>query len=337
MKYEELGFVNQQLAGMLKSGIPLEGALRQLCSNMRSGRLRVELEALEADLAKGVPLQDALNARRLPEFYVKMVRLGAQTGDLPGVLTLVADYYQRAHLGWTRLKGLMVYPVIVLVASLGLSAFIAVIGSALVTGDSGLLEAMLGERPRFAGEIDRLLATMWAPVAGLLLLTLATAVALLVPPFRRYLRWRLPGFREDSLTNLASTMNVMLSSGSHLGDALDLASRLEAGTAAGMELKRWKGRLTEGHAKIADIAREAKVFPPLFLWLLAQGGEDLAAGFRKAAEIYFARARHRTEMLLYAALPVSVMVLGMMIVGQFMPLFRTLIRTIDALGDVGGD
>src|SRR5256885_7805883 len=49
MKLEELAFVNQQLAGMLKSGIPLEGALRQLCANMRRGQLRVELEALEAD------------------------------------------------------------------------------------------------------------------------------------------------------------------------------------------------------------------------------------------------------------------------------------------------
>jgi type II secretory pathway component PulF len=337
MKYEELAFVNQQLAGMLKSGIPLEGALRQLCSNMRSGRLRAELEALEADLAKGVPLQDALNARRLPEFYVRMLQLGARTGDLPGVLTLVADYYQRAHLGWTRLKGLMVYPAIVLVASLGLSAFIAVIGSALLTGDSGLVGLLFEGRPRFEGEINGLLATMWTPVAGLLLLTLAAAVALVVPPIRRLLRWRLPGFREDSLTNLASTMNVMLSSGSHLGEALDLAGHLEAGTPAGTELRRWKSRLTEGHAKIADIARESKVFPPLFVWLLAQGSEDLAAGFRKAAEIYFARARHRTEMLLYVALPVSVMVLGLMIVGQFMPLFRTLIRTIDALGDVGGD
>ena len=54
MKYEELAFVNQQLAGMLKTGIPLEGALRQLCAQMRRGRLRAELEALEADLAAGV-------------------------------------------------------------------------------------------------------------------------------------------------------------------------------------------------------------------------------------------------------------------------------------------
>ncbi|TMP97979.1 MAG: hypothetical protein E6L09_12385 [Verrucomicrobia bacterium] len=322
MKYEELAFVNQQLAGMLKTGIPLEGALRQLCAQMRRGRLRAELEALEADLVRGLPLAEALATRKLPEFYVKMIQLGARTNDLPGILTLVADYYQRAHLGWTRLKGLMVYPLLVLLASLGLSAFVAVIFTALVSGDAGLFEALLEGRSSAGTELEKMLIAMWTPAALLLLIVLGVVVVLLVPGFRRFLR-------------VASAMNLLLSSGSHLGEALDLAGHLESGTPAGAELRRWKSRLAEGNAKIADIARESKVFPPLFVWLLAQGGEDLAAGFKKAAEIYFARATYRTEILLYAALPASVLVLGTMILGQFAPLFRMLTTTIDMLGSGG--
>ena len=338
MKYEELAFVNQQLAGMLKSGIPLEGALRQLCVNMRRGQYRTELDALEKDLAKGVPLKEALSARKLPEFYVRMIQLGAQSNDLPGVLTLVADYYQRAHLGWTRLKGLMVYPVIVLVASLGLAAFVAVICTTVIGGDAGLFDALRSTGWKSEFELRSTLFAMWTAPVALLLITLAVAIAWLVPAFRRFLRWWLPGFRESSLTNLASSMNLMLSSGSHLGEALDLAGRLESGTPAGPELLRWKSRLAEGNAKIADIAKDSKVFPPLFVWLLAQGGEDLAAGFKKAVEIYSARALYRTELLLYVTLPVSMLVLGMMIIGQFLPLFRALTSMIDQLGEpwIGG-
>ena len=80
MKLDEFAFVNQQLAGMLKSGVPLEGALRQLCETMRRGELRDELQALEADLAQGAPLREALAKRKLPEFYVRMIQVGAQ-GD----------------------------------------------------------------------------------------------------------------------------------------------------------------------------------------------------------------------------------------------------------------
>ncbi|HYT61195.1 MAG TPA: type II secretion system F family protein [Haliangiales bacterium] len=336
MKCEELAFVNQQLAGMLKSGIPLEGALWQLCANMRRGRFRGELEALEADLAKGVSLQDALAARKLPEFYLKMVELGAQSNDLPGVLTLVADYYQRAHLGWTRLKGLMVYPAIVLLAALGLAAFVAVTCSTLLSGGAGLFGDVLEGRSAAGSMVQSLLFAIWLPPAGLLLVSVAAAIVFIVPALRRWLRWWMPGFRENSLTNFASTMNLMLSSGSHLGEALELAGRLEAGTPAGAELLRWKSRLADGNAKIAAMAKDSKIFPPLFVWLLAQGGEDLAAGFRRASEIYSARAMYRVELLLYVALPVSMLVLGTMILGQFLPLFRVLTFVIDTLGDMGG-
>src|SRR5205814_4236675 len=147
-----------------------------------------------------------------------------------------------------------------------LSAFVAVIFTAIFVGNPGLFGETLGVG--FAGsELERMLVAMWVPPAGLLLATLAVATALAVAPFRRFLRWWLPGFRENSLTNLASTMNVMLSSGSPLGEALDLAEHLEKGTPAGAELRRWKARLTEGNAKIADIAANSKVFPPLFVWL----------------------------------------------------------------------
>ena len=335
MNREELAFVNQQLAGMLRSGIPLEGALRQLCANMKRGKFREELQALEADLAKGVPLPEALASRKLPEFYVRMLQLGAQTDDLPGVLTLVADYYQQAHLVGTRLKGLMVYPSIVLLASLGLSGFLAVICHGLMTGGNTFLDILWDYRLNAAESMDRMLFQLWAPVVALSLATLALVITMTVPRFRHYLRWWLPGFRENSLTNLASAMNLMLSHGSHLGEALELARHLETGTPAGAELQRWKTRLAAGNARIDEIAAGSKVFPPLFIWLAAQGGQDLAAGFKKAADIFRARALYRIEMLLYAALPVTVLVLGLMIFSQYFPIFRMLTLWIDSLGNMG--
>ncbi len=67
MKNDEFAFFNQQLAAMLREGIPLEGALHHLCADMRHGTLRTELEKLGADLARGLPLAEAVRARQLPE------------------------------------------------------------------------------------------------------------------------------------------------------------------------------------------------------------------------------------------------------------------------------
>ena len=125
MKDDEFAFFNQQLAAMLRDGIPLEGALRRLCQEMRAGSLRTELQALEADLAKGTPMADALAPRRLPELYKRMILVGVKSGDLPGALTMLADYFQRQNNTWTRLKSLMVYPIIVLLLAFFLSLFLS--------------------------------------------------------------------------------------------------------------------------------------------------------------------------------------------------------------------
>ena len=120
MKRDQFAFFNQQLAGMLRSGIPLEGALRQLTREMERGRLRRELGQLESDLANGVPLSEAIIQRRLPQLYVQLIRLAGSSDTLPGVLTMLADYYEQSYNLWLRLKGLLVYPVIALLSALGL-------------------------------------------------------------------------------------------------------------------------------------------------------------------------------------------------------------------------
>ena len=127
MKNDEFAFLNQQLAAMLRDGIPLEGALRRLCADLQHGPLRTELQLLEADLARGTPLTEAIRPRQLPDLYKRMLEVGAQSHDLPGVLTLLADHYQRKNAIWTRLKGLMVYPLLVLTAAFLLAAFLSLL------------------------------------------------------------------------------------------------------------------------------------------------------------------------------------------------------------------
>src|SRR5438552_19060347 len=101
---------------------------------MRGGALRAEIQLLEADLSHGPPLKDALARRALPPFYTRMVEIGARSNDLPGVLTLLADHYHRANALWTRLKGLMVYPLLVLLVSLALTLFISMAFSRFLAG-----------------------------------------------------------------------------------------------------------------------------------------------------------------------------------------------------------
>ena len=321
MKYDEFAFFNQQLAAMLRDGIPLEGALRRLCQEMRAGSLRTELQALEADLAKGTPMADALQARQLPELYKRMILVGVKSGDLPGALTMLADYFQRRQMLVTRLKGLMVYPLIILLAAFLLACFLSFILGNFLWGNFAFLANY--------SQVPTVWAGLWLSPVFLGVAVVAALVAITFPKTRRRLRWRLPAFREASLAQVASVMWLMLKNGVSLDDTLALLEQLEKGTRAEKEIIQWRQRLAAGHGKFSEmavqnIAVSGPVFPPLFVWTVAQSGEDLTAGFQRAAELYQARALYRSELLLYSALPCSILVLASMVGVQILPVFFTL-------------
>ena len=362
MNYEQFAFVNHQLAGMLRDGIPLEGSLRQLCSQMQRGPLRSELQLLESDLAKGLPLATALTTRKLPAFYVQMLQIGARSNDLPAVLTLLADYYQTANHTWTRLKGLMVYPVLVLILSTVLSFWIAMLLGNFSASSHGpsltnifKLSTIVSGSPRpptrpavrvrpqnpgtakstatapasnptsGSAESNHWLPSLadshlWLPPLVLAALATLAFFGASLPSLRRNLYWRLPAFKEASLARFASATAILLKSGCPLPDALSLLAQMERGTSAGKEVARWKNRCADGHAKFSAIAAGSKIFPPMFVWLVAGADEDLAIGFERAAQTYQARATYRTEVLLYAALPASLLLLGLMILSQIYPI-----------------
>jgi hypothetical protein len=81
------------------------------------------------------------------------------------------------------------------------------------------------------------------------------------------------------------------------------------------------------------------MFPPLFVWLVSSAGEDLAAGFQYAAEIYQGRAVHRAEVLLYAALPFMVLLLAVVVLSQgglLINEFLVFITFLNGIGDPSG-
>lgn len=332
MKYDEFAFFNRQLAAMTREGIPLEGALRQLSGGMREGALRSEVEALEKDLAGGTPFAQAIDKRTFPELYRRLARLGAAGNDLPGILTLIADHYERTQTLWSRLKGLMVYPVLVLLVSLGLTLIISLLFSRFLGGLLSEPLFLLSARPP---EAQFLLLSVWAPP---LVLAAGALVALAFAMSRRgrgWLRWRLPGFREASLAQLSSGLSMLVAKGTPLPEALALAEHLEAGTPAAAELARWRTQTEQGQGTPAKW-ESRKPIPPLFLWVVRQAGTDLAGGFAQAAEIFHRRASYRIEMMLYGALPISIILLAQMVVWQAAPLLQSMIWMMNTLGDLGG-
>ncbi|MBI1839998.1 MAG: type II secretion system F family protein [Verrucomicrobia bacterium] len=329
MSSEELAFANQQLAGMLKSGIPLEGAVRQLCSDMKRGALREELEALEKDLALGAPLPDALAPRRLPDLYKTMLTVGQASGDLPGTLLMVADHYQKVNALHLRLRTVMVYPLIVLAVSVALSVLLAVLFGGAAQSWKASRDEFLPPGGGFDQRGALLLLTLSPIVLSLMFASLSLALA--VPSLRRWLQWRLPGFREASLAQTAEMFHLLLSRHYPFRDALRLVRGLNPLTALGREFQAWEDQAAAGASRFDQVAVGGRLFPPLFVWLVCSGGEDLSQGFARAATLYHRRAHYKIEIALYALLPVATLTLGVLVVLQTYPVLLMFMRDFGQL------
>ena len=340
MKNDEFAFFNMQLAAMLRDGIPLEGALRRLCQEMRRGQLRDELQTLETDLAKGVPMADALKPRQLPELYKRMILVGVKSGDLPGALTMLADYFQRQNNVWTRLKSLMTYPLIVMFAAFLISTLLAFVWTHVIGPSMGSVFGGMGMQ--LPGATTFALSTLQAVwvfpmILGVLFLFAASVVFL--PALRGKFLWRLPAFKEATISRVASSLTLLLKNGVTLPDAISMVEQLETSTAATADLQQWRRKLAAGTASFSEVAAGSRLVPPLFVWVVASAGEDLIAGFKRAAEIYYSRAVYRTEVALYSVLPIASLFLGAVVLSQaflVISMFLPLISMLTSMSGEGG-
>ena len=338
MKNDEFAFFNQQLAAMLRDGIPLEGALRRLCQEMRRGQLRDELSALEADLAKGTPMADALKPRQLPELYKRMILVGVKSGDLPGALTMLADYFQRQNNVWTRLKSMMTYPLIVMFLAFIISLALAFLWTQVI-GPSmlGVFGGMGLRMPAATIFAFSSLQAIWVfPVVLGILFALMAAIVFL-PGLRGKYLWRLPAFKEATVSRIAASLTLLLKNGVNLPDAIGLVEQLETSTAATADLQAWRKKLAGGAAKFSEVAAGNRLIPPLFVWVVASAGEDLVAGFNRAAEIYHSRAIYRTEVALYSVLPIASLFLGAVVLSQAFLVISMFLPLVAMLNNLSGN
>lgn len=324
MKADELSFANQQLAGMLRAGIPLEGALRQLCSEMKHGALRDEFTLLEQDLAQGTPLGGALEKRKLPPLYRTLLSVGQAGDDLPGTLLMVADHYQRQHSLRVRLGTLVVYPLIIVTVSFVVSLLLAFLfgPTGAFVNENAIGRVMWDSEPPLLFRMGTWVGLVSPTVCGFLLVMMT--LALTHGRIRAWLQWRLPGFRDARLALIAEMFSLLLSRNFPLSDTVKLLRGLERGRPLDKELKTWEVELEAGSYRIQQVTRHGQLFPPLFVWLVATGGEDWALGFQRASQVYNSRAQQRIEMALYAFLPIATLFLGLLVFLQIYPMLSSI-------------
>ena len=336
MNTDELAFVNRQLAGMLKAGIPMESGLKKITESMTDSKLKAQLNQLGSRLEKGQLVDKAVVDLDLPETYKRLLALGQASQSMPKVLICVADYYERIGTLATRLRGLAVYPMLILICGIivsGLMAYLSVVLKNDLVSITRTAAGDAGRAPWFS-----IYGSVWFSVFPMCVFSVGLCVYSFIlrsQKMRKYLSWKIPMLRDAALAQYASLTEVLLSSGAPLPEVMKMVSKLENGSEMEADLKKIEQRLSEGQASYEAASRGCKTIPGFFNWIVSQGGEDVATGFSHARSIYSGRAENKIQAFLHCFLPINILLIGILLLGFCLPhlaILTDLLRMIDQFG-----
>jgi type IV pilus assembly protein PilC len=270
----------RQLATLLDAGFPLLDCLNILTSEQAHPAMREATTAIRERLAQGQSFSEALAAHPLifPGVFVRLARIGEETGDLAPLLRRAADHAESGMALRAKVRSTLTYPAIVTATAAGAIYVLLTFSIPML---AGLLEEFQAELPLptrivialgngFNAWATWLLALAVAAGLGLFLARRSSHGRLIIdrhlllyPPFGSLLR-------RSALARLAQTLNSLLESGIPLLESLDLAIAATDNAYLRASLERVRGRLLEG-ASLSEALRREPVFPSLMREMVRVG------------------------------------------------------------------
>lgn len=327
---DDLARLDRQLLELVQSGIPLPLGLATYGAELASGRLGRVLDALRQDLEAGLPLSEAIQRRgaALPRIYGALVAAGEASGDLEGILAILARQSDRdAEIG-RRLREALA-PAAVALGATSVLAF--TLFSTVVPEFDGILRSMNLELPALTETVlDVSLFTRAHPfVIGIGGIAAAVAFVRVLAP---WVQGRLPGLldgrlRARTLSELSRSLAGFLSRGMPAATAFRALEVAYEGSFPKGTLARVAQRL-DGGETVAAALRPEPSFPPTFVWFVgaAEGQGNLASMLDDLAADY--ERRYETHVRRFEAwlVPLGMAFVGLfvgtVVLSLFLPIFK---------------
>jgi type II secretory pathway component PulF len=296
-KLQELATFTNQLANLIKAGMPLTIALNSMTHLETKGIPSDVSRQLKQDVTEGKNLSEAMARQPVifSNLYINMVKAGEQSGALVEVLRRMGDHYKRFAEVQAKFKSAMIYPIFVFCVGIAISVFFmtVMLPSFLKLFDG--LHIQLPLTTRILIGINGFFKHWWW-LMGLIIL----AIIIFINRFRASERgakaidgWRINApvvgkvMRLHLFGQFARTLSTLLHNGVPVLTALEITEQIISNSIIREAIAKARVDVTDGKTLAQPLAK-SKIFPQLMVDLIKIGEEtgDVPGALHNLAETY---------------------------------------------------
>jgi type IV pilus assembly protein PilC len=341
---KQLTIFTRQLATLLDAGLPLLRGLHILQRQEAHPTLKAAITGMAESVEGGSTFAEAMAQQNkvFDKFFVNMVRAGEAGGALETVLVRMAEFMEKGQRIKNKIKGAMVYPVVVLVMALGILSFMLLV---IIPKFAEIFKDLLGS----ADELPPLTKVVMGISKiftdhGVLALVIIGVIVVVIRAMSatkrgRYLldvlKLKAPVFggltRMGAISTFARTLGTLLTGGVPMLQALsivkDVAGNLVISTAIGQVHDAVK----EGESMVTPLDA-SKVFPGMVIGMVQVGEETgaLPDMLMKIADTYDDEVDTAVDAMTSVIEPILIIflavVVGTIVIAMFMPMISIITK-----------
>lgn len=312
----------KNLSAMLSAGLSISRALSVIERQSSNKHLKIIATGLSESVKKGSSFHEALAMYPavFPEIFVAMARAGEESGSLAESLTVVALQMERSEELIRKIKGAMIYPIIVIIAVviIGVLMLIYVVPTLTSTFKSLGVQVPLATQIIVAlsdfmvANVLLVFVMLISLFGGIILFVrskiggrVLLAMALHMPVISELVR-------ETYTARAARTLSSLLSAGVPVLDALSITKAVVHAEVFAKVVEEAEAHVKKGELLSTSFAEHTNLYPILMSDMLAVGEETgkVAEMLKQIAEFYEEDVAQKTKDLSTIIEPLLMLVIG---------------------------
>ena len=349
VKTKDLTTFTRQLATLVNAGLPLMRCIEVMKKQKMAPAMMECLNGISEGIAGGATFSESLTAypRVFDNLYINMVKAGEAGGVLEVVLSRLAEFAEKAEKIKNKVKGAMIYPIVVLTAAIGITAFLLL---TVIPKFKQVFDDILGgqELPGITQFVMNLAdgvknhgLLVVAVVAGLVMAKKLVNKTAKGAYFFDKIRLKMPVIGtlvgRTAIAQFTRTLGTLLSSGVPILQALVIVRDTTANRVVRRAVQTVHDAVKEGES-MTDPLASSGVFPPMVVSMVQVGEETgaLPDMLTRIANTYDDEVDNAVAGLTAAIEPALIIFLAVVVGTIVVAMFLPMIKIISSVSGQGG-